>query len=166
MLGSDVFGSLRRVPNNVRRSRNRSRPFSQYGPFSGMPSRFSPGESPSHRPSSRRMRPMQRRGGRCGAPFAETEQRFVVTAQRFREEPEWNPFHVGEARLFDGITDVTMRRERARKVLLERAAPLVVIDTCEHAFYIDYQNRKAGYVEKFVDHIDWNEVQTRFRVHA
>jgi Fe-Mn family superoxide dismutase len=39
----------------------------------------------------------------------------------------------------------------------------VVIDTYEHAFYIDYQNRKAEYVEKFVAHIDWNEANKRFR---
>lgn len=46
------------------------------------------------------------------------------------------------------------------------AIPLVVTDTYEHAFYIDYQNRKADYVEKFVDHIDWAEVNVRFRVHG
>lgn len=46
------------------------------------------------------------------------------------------------------------------------AIPLVVIDTYEHAFYIDYQNRKADYVEKFIDYIDWNEVNSRFRSHA
>ncbi len=45
------------------------------------------------------------------------------------------------------------------------AIPLVVIDTYEHAFYIDYQNRKAQYVEKFIDHVDWDEVKARFRVH-
>jgi len=43
--------------------------------------------------------------------------------------------------------------------------PLVVIDTYEHAFYIDYQNRKADYVEKFIEHIDWTEVDRRFGVH-
>ena len=32
--------------------------------------------------------------------------------------------------------------------------PLIVIDTYEHAFYIDYQNRKAEYVEKFIDHTE------------
>jgi Fe-Mn family superoxide dismutase len=47
--------------------------------------------------------------------------------------------------------------------VLWMAKPLVVIDTYEHAFYIDYQNRKADYVEKFLDHIDWNEVNTRFQ---
>ena len=40
---------------------------------------------------------------------------------------------------------------------------LIVIDTYEHAFYIDYHNRKAEYVEKFMDHIDWSEVNARYR---
>jgi len=43
------------------------------------------------------------------------------------------------------------------------AVPLVVIDVYEHAFYIDYHNRKADYVEKFIDHIDWAEVDVRYR---
>ncbi|MCP4787347.1 MAG: hypothetical protein GY903_01495 [Fuerstiella sp.] len=43
------------------------------------------------------------------------------------------------------------------------ATPLVVIDVYEHAFYIDYHNRKAEYVEKFMDHIDWAEANGRYR---
>jgi len=43
------------------------------------------------------------------------------------------------------------------------AMPLVVIDVYEHAFYIDYQNRKAEYVEKFMKYIDWGEANRRFR---
>jgi superoxide dismutase, Fe-Mn family len=43
------------------------------------------------------------------------------------------------------------------------AAPLVVIDTYEHAFYIDYQSRKAEYVEKFLLHMDWTEAERRYR---
>jgi len=43
------------------------------------------------------------------------------------------------------------------------AVPLVVVDVYEHAFYIDYQNRKNDYVDKFVDHIDWNEANHRYR---
>ena len=41
--------------------------------------------------------------------------------------------------------------------------PLVVIDTYEHAFYIDYQNKKADYVEKFMQYIDWAEADRRYR---
>jgi superoxide dismutase, Fe-Mn family len=43
------------------------------------------------------------------------------------------------------------------------AMPLVVIDVYEHAFYIDYQNRKPEYVEKFMSHIDWNEANRRYQ---
>lgn len=43
------------------------------------------------------------------------------------------------------------------------AMPLVVIDVYEHAFYIDYQNKKADYVEKFVSFIDWDEANRRYQ---
>ena len=43
------------------------------------------------------------------------------------------------------------------------AVPLVVIDVYEHAFYIDYQNRKGDYVQKFMDHIDWDEANRRYQ---
>lgn len=43
------------------------------------------------------------------------------------------------------------------------AAPLVVIDTYEHAFYIDYQNKKTEYVETFLKFIDWAEAERRYR---
>ena len=43
------------------------------------------------------------------------------------------------------------------------AAPLLVIDVYEHAFYVDYKNRKGEYIDKFMDHIDWDEVNRRYR---
>jgi superoxide dismutase, Fe-Mn family len=42
------------------------------------------------------------------------------------------------------------------------AAPLVVIDVYEHAFYVDYQNKKADYVEKFLKFVDWTEADRRY----
>ena len=65
--------------------------------------------------------------------------------------------HPVNGRLYNVVSD-----EHAMGVLW-MAVPIVVIDTYEHAFYIDYQNRKADYVEKFVEHIDWNEADKRFR---
>ena len=67
--------------------------------------------------------------------------------------------HPVNGRLYNVISD-----EHAMGVLW-MAVPLIVIDTYEHAFYIDYQNRKADYVEKFMDHIDWNEANMRFASH-
>jgi Fe-Mn family superoxide dismutase len=43
------------------------------------------------------------------------------------------------------------------------ATPLVVIDVYEHAFYVDYLNQKAQYIEKFMHHIDWDEASRRNR---
>ena len=39
----------------------------------------------------------------------------------------------------------------------------MVIDTYEHAFYLDYQNKKAEYVEKFLKFTDWAEADRRYR---
>jgi Fe-Mn family superoxide dismutase len=44
------------------------------------------------------------------------------------------------------------------------SAPLVVLDTYEHAFYVDYQNRKAEYVEKYLGFMDWSEAERRYRL--
>jgi superoxide dismutase, Fe-Mn family len=65
--------------------------------------------------------------------------------------------HPVNGRLYNVVSD-----EHAMGVL-RMAVPIVVIDTYEHAFYIDYQNRKAEYVEKFMAHIDWNEANERYR---
>jgi Fe-Mn family superoxide dismutase len=42
--------------------------------------------------------------------------------------------------------------------------PLVICDVYEHAFYVDYQNRKQQYVDKFVLFVDWDEVNRRLNV--
>jgi Fe-Mn family superoxide dismutase len=41
------------------------------------------------------------------------------------------------------------------------SVPLVVIDTYEHAFYVDYKNRKGDYISKFLEFIDWGEADRR-----
>ena len=42
------------------------------------------------------------------------------------------------------------------------ATPLLVIDVYEHAFYVDYRNKKAEYIEGFMNHIGWREVERRY----
>lgn len=43
------------------------------------------------------------------------------------------------------------------------AIPLMVLDVYEHAYYVDYKNNKALYIEKFLQHIDWTEINRRFK---
>ena len=40
--------------------------------------------------------------------------------------------------------------------------PLIVCDVYEHAFYVDYTNRKQEYVNKFVQFVDWKEINVRW----
>jgi Fe-Mn family superoxide dismutase len=65
--------------------------------------------------------------------------------------------HPINGKLYNVVSD-----EHAMGVLW-MATPLVVIDTYEHAYYVDYQNRKPEYVEKFMEHIDWKEANARFQ---
>ncbi len=42
--------------------------------------------------------------------------------------------------------------------------PLVIIDCYEHAFYVDYKNKKADYVAAFPKNIDWAEIDRRVKL--
>ena len=44
--------------------------------------------------------------------------------------------------------------------------PLIVCDVYEHAFYVDYQNRKRDYVDKFSEFLDWDELDRRYQALA
>jgi superoxide dismutase, Fe-Mn family len=40
--------------------------------------------------------------------------------------------------------------------------PLIVCDVYEHAFYVDYKNRKQEYVNKVTEFLDWDEINQRW----
>ncbi len=46
----------------------------------------------------------------------------------------------------------------------QRMTPLYGIDVWEHAYYLDYQNRRAEHVKKLWDIVDWEMIESRLNI--
>ena len=52
--------------------------------------------------------------------------------------------------------------ENHQKVFVPGYQPILVCDVWEHAYYLKYQNRRAEWVDNFMNIINWEEVSKRF----
>lgn len=52
--------------------------------------------------------------------------------------------------------------ENASNPLIEGLTPILTFDVWEHAYYLDYQNRRADALHALWDIIDWDVISSRF----
>ncbi|NTU94960.1 MAG: superoxide dismutase [Bacteroidales bacterium] len=55
-----------------------------------------------------------------------------------------------------------IKESNAGNPLTKGLVPILTFDVWEHAYYIDYQNRRADYLAALWDIIDWDTVSARF----
>ena len=61
--------------------------------------------------------------------------------------------------LQDGSLEI-QNTQNANNPLTSNFKPLLTVDVWEHAYYLDYQNRRADYLKDFCQHINWDFVNS------
>jgi superoxide dismutase, Fe-Mn family len=61
----------------------------------------------------------------------------------------------------DGTLQI-VQESNAGNPLKKGLKPLLTCDVWEHAYYIDYRNRRPDYIKSFWEIIDWNVISNRF----
>ena len=64
----------------------------------------------------------------------------------------WTAYDWDEGRLFNYLGDAQ------NTFPVWNATPLVALDVYEHAYFLDYQTDRAGYIEAFFRNLDWSVV--------
>ncbi len=61
----------------------------------------------------------------------------------------------------DGKLEI-IQTSNAGTPIVEGITPLLTCDVWEHAYYLDYQNRRPDYIQAFWNVVDWDEISKRF----
>jgi len=95
-----------------------------------------------------------------GSPEA-LQRRFAqAAAERFGSGWAWL------IRRPDGALAITSTANQDNPLMdlpgIERGLPLLGLDVWEHAYYLNYQNRRLEYIDAWWSLVNWNEVNRRF----
>ncbi|MFH1030219.1 MAG: superoxide dismutase [bacterium] len=100
--------------------------------------------------------------------IAEILEKEFGSFERFREEVNKAAISIEGSGWAAVVFDEEVRRplimqiEKHNVNIYPQTKILMVLDMFEHAYYIDYKNEKAKYLEGFWNIINWEEVEKRF----
>lgn len=107
------------------------------------------------------------KGGEPKGKFAEAINKTFGSFSDFKQEME----KAGLGRFGSGYAWLSKKADGSLIIhstanqdtpLAEGLTPLLTIDVWEHAYYLNYQNRRADYLAAFWDVVDWSVVENRF----
>lgn len=61
----------------------------------------------------------------------------------------------------DGTLFIT-QQPNAGNPMTDGLKPILAFDVWEHAYYLDYQNRRADHLHRLWDIVDWSVIETRY----
>ena len=87
--------------------------------------------------------------------FAAFKEKFAAAATtRFGSGWAWLSFDKGQV-----VVESTANQDSP---LMEGRTPLLGLDVWEHAYYLNYQNRRPDYIGAFWNVVNWTKVARRF----
>jgi len=106
-------------------------------------------------------------GGEPSGKLAEAIKKKFNSFENFKSE-----FKNAAATLFgsgwawlvkknDGTLEI-VKESNAGNPLRNGMHPILTIDVWEHAYYLDYQNKRPDYIEMFWHLVDWKIIEKRF----
>jgi len=113
--------------------------------------------------------PTGKSGGRPGGAIGDSIQKDFGSFERFKKEFTQAAVSVEGS----GWAALTFCRQTERPIIMQvekhntnvypTFGVLMVLDVFEHAYYIDYKNERAKFVDAFWNIVNWNEVNKRLK---
>lgn len=107
------------------------------------------------------------KGGEPTGPLAEKIKENFDTFEAFKEQFETaakTRFGSGWAWLVVGNNgDLIVTSTPNQDIPFDEGTPILALDVWEHAYYLNYQNRRPDYVSAFWNVVDWDQVQKNYQ---